>query len=114
MDYTKSIKNLIGYKKENSKLNNLNAPVIHSSVFQRNYPLTDLPKFSRVPETTKDTSTLPNSMAEMPHHRQSRKNNVYTNTSMIRKRVSQKSPPKGGKSQRRRKHRKTVKKGYFW
>jgi hypothetical protein len=32
----------------------------------------------------------------------------------IRKSTGKSHLPKGGKSQRRRKHRKTVKKGYFW
>jgi hypothetical protein len=78
------------------------------------------------PNTMIDTSTrgqeLPESTAEKPYHtyafltsRSHPSKNVYAfpmNNSTIRKRASQKSP-KGGKS-RRRKHRKTVKKGYFW
>jgi len=110
-----SIRNLLGLKpksqekdKKSNNLKDFNAPVTDASVIQTNYEYINVPSFRPGLKTMKNTSTSPKRQTVMPHHSQASRN-VNANTSMIRK-----PPSKGGKSQRRRKHRKTVKKGYFW
>jgi len=129
-----TIKRLLGLKKNKNKkedknskiLKELNAPIETFHDFPISQSVRN--RLAHGPNTMIDTSTrgkeLPKSTAEKPYHRQAYlssrahpSRNVYAfpmNNSTVRKRASQKSPPKGGKSQRRRKHRKTVKKGYFW
>ena len=71
----------------------------------------------RVPEAKKPKDTRSSLMQEF--HNQSRNKYVHYDVHLkhpireSRKKTGNSHRPKGGKS-RRRKHRKTVKKGYFW